>query len=46
MSDMTAAVSGAQGRRIFVNRRTKTIIFAALIFFVILGRISVGGPIE
>ena len=37
MSDMTAAVSGAQGRRIFVNRRTKTIIFAALIFFVILG---------
>lgn len=37
MSDMTAAVSGAKGRRIFVNRRTKTIIFAALIFFVILG---------
>ena len=37
MSDMTAAVSGAKGRRIFVNRRTKTILFVALIFFVILG---------
>ncbi len=46
MSDMTAAVSGAQGRRIFVNRRTKTIIFAALIFLRDPGRISVGGPIE
>lgn len=37
MSDMTAAASGRQGRRIGVNRRTKTIIFAALIFMVILG---------
>ena len=32
MSDMTAAASGRQGRRIEVNRRTKTIIFAALIY--------------
>lgn len=37
MGDMTAAISGAEGRRPFMNRRTKTIIFAALIFAVILG---------
>ena len=37
MSNMTAAASGRQGRRIGVNRRTKTIIFAALILMVILG---------
>ncbi|MCR2021103.1 ABC transporter permease subunit, partial [Blautia pseudococcoides] len=37
MSDMTAAASKAQGRKIVVNRRSKTIIFAALIFMVILG---------
>lgn len=37
MGDMTAAISGAEGRRPFMNRRTKPIIFAALIFAVILG---------